>query len=131
MERVASQQRPSFNVDANLSSVVEQQRRHFPVAQVSVDAQQGGVAQDVSAAVYVGAARYQQSGHLRQRERHIIRPSGLFACASVFLTHLDVGGVEVSQRGEGGTQLLCAVREPQPLQDGGGDPQLLAQALEE
>lgn len=120
-----------MNVDANLSSVVEQQRHDLPVAQVRVDAQQGGVAQDVGAAVHVGAARYQQSGHLRQRVRRIIKPSGLFALREcLFLAYLDVGGVEVSQRGEGGTQLLRAVREPQPLQDGGGNPQLLTQALE-
>lgn len=55
----------------NLSSVVEQQRHHFPVAQVSVDAQQGGVAQDVGAAVHVGAARYQQPGHLRAETRSV------------------------------------------------------------
>lgn len=113
--------------------MVEQQRHDFPVAQVSVDAEQGGVAQDVGAAVHVGAARYQQPGHLRKRGRGggvIISTSGLLVCGSVFLTYLDVGGVEVAQRGEGGAQLLCAVREPQPLQDGGGDPQLLTQALE-
>lgn len=121
------------NVDANLSSVVEQQCHHIPVAQVGVDAQQRGVAQDVGAAVHVGAAHDQQPGHLWQRTPQTVRPSGSICHKdpNICSTYLDVGGVEVSQRGESGAQLLCAVREPQPLQDGRGDPQLLAQALEE
>lgn len=47
-----------------LSSVVEQQCHGISVAQVSVDTQQGGVAEDITTVIHVSPAHNQQPAHL-------------------------------------------------------------------
>lgn len=50
--------------DFNLSSVVEQQCHNITVAQVSVDTQQGGVAEDITTVIYISPTHNQQPAHL-------------------------------------------------------------------
>ena len=47
-----------------LSSVVQQQCHGIRVAQVSVDAQQGGVVEDIAPIIHISPAQNQQPAHL-------------------------------------------------------------------
>lgn len=53
----------------------------------------------------------------------------LLLCAEESLAHLDIGSIEIPERGEGSRQSLRAVPDPQGLEMARRDSRLLAEAL--
>lgn len=61
-----------------LSSVVKQQRHDVAVTQVSVDTQQGGVAEDITVVIDISSAHNQQPGHLDKNRGNIVSYSKFY-----------------------------------------------------
>lgn len=108
-----------------LCSMIKQQCYSISVAQVSVDTQQGGVVEDIATVIHISPGHNQQSAHLQEEKRKVTAELWweIHSCVSVSMhCYLDIGGVEVAQWRKNRAQTLGAVWQPQPLQNGGGNP---------
>lgn len=76
--------------------MVKQQCNNITMAQVSMDTQQGGIAEGISAVIHISPTHNQQPAYL-DTERSELQSICDFRCVCA-VCYLDVGSVEVTQR---------------------------------